>query len=357
LSRSEFPPLHTCWYDGRQPRPQAVQIQVETHQLRLQPEHGVPRFYPLQAIRWPERTQGGTRQTELPDGSLLQHAEGSEWDLWYRASGLPERRVVGWMQSWRASLVALSGTVLMLGALWLWGIPWASRGLAALVPPRMEAEIGNYALSQLQPLFLKPSQLPVAEQAAIQAHFARLLASEDRAPPDTQLFFYSAPGLGPNAFALPGGSIVITDELLTLLTDEPDTVLGILGHELGHVIHRDVLILLIRAGLVSGLIAVVLGDVSSLLATVPATLATQAYSREVERRADAYAAERMHQLGLPPAALARFFEILLQQAGEPTDPDAAERFSLPIAISSHPEHRERIRFFRAWRPESHKEFR
>lgn len=350
MSTADRPRLQTLWYDGQQPRPQQVQIQIQADQLCLQAADATPRLYPLQSVRWPERMQGGMRQAELPDGGLLQHADGAAWDRWAAASGLQEAPVVGWMQSWRAAGVALGGSLLMLGAFWLWGIPWVSQQLTALVPARMEAEIGRYALTQLESLFLKPSQLPAAEQQALQARFETLLQNEYQAPPGTRLSFYSTPSLGANAFALPGGAVIVTDQLMELLREEPEAVLGVLGHELGHVIHRDGLTLLIRAGLVSGLIAVVLGDASSLMATVPATLASQAYSREAERQADAYAAERLHQLGLPPAAMARFFELLLAEDGEDPNSSADEGFGLPIAISSHPEHRERIRFFKQWRP-------
>ena len=107
------------------------------------------------------------------------------------------------------------------------------------------------------------------------------------------------------------------------------------------------------------------------LATVPATLATQAYSRDAERRADAHAAQLLHRSGIAPAAMAVFFERMLEEetkdeggtkgkrqdkgAGasqEAEGQDAEERsVSLPIAIASHPDHAERIRYFREWQPD------
>jgi Zn-dependent protease with chaperone function len=150
--------------------------------------------------------------------------------------------------------------------------------------------------------------------------------------------------LGPNAFAFPGGYIAMTDELVQLLADQPDAVQGILAHELGHVVHRDGLDMLVRSSLVSALVGVVLGDASGFVATVPATLATQAYSRDAERAADQFAAEVLSANGISPAAMAVFFERIAEMDGEE---DSSQ--GLPIAIGSNPEHDERIRFFREWR--------
>jgi predicted Zn-dependent protease len=43
----------------------------------------------------------------------------------------------------------------------------------------------------------------------------------------------------PNAFALPGGFVMITRRLIDLLEGEPDEVAFVLGHEMGHVIKQD----------------------------------------------------------------------------------------------------------------------
>ena len=172
--------------------------------------------------------------------------------------------------------------------------------------------------------------------------------------PHWQLAFHASPVLGPNAFALPGGHIVMTDELVKLLHDQPDAIVGVLAHELGHVQHRDGLDMVVRASLVSALVGVVLGDASGFIATVPATLATQSYSRDAERRADAHAARLLHAGGLPPSAMVVFFERILEKsdAARKNDEDEKEPgVSLPIAIASHPDHEERIRFFQEWAPE------
>ena len=356
-------PIETHWFDGRSPRARAVTLRIEGAELLLQAAAGEQRRYPLARVRWPERRTHGQRQTELPDGGLIQHADAAGWDAWWRASGQREGAVVGWMQSWRATLVAMAGSVVFLAAAWVWGVPWLSQTLAHQVPDSLDTRIGQQSLRQLDRLFLGPSELPQKQQEDLRQRFTALVerAYPQGDAPHWELAFHASPVLGANAFALPGGFIVMTDELVELLHDQPDAIVGVLAHELGHVEHRDGLDLMVRASLISALVGVVLGDASGFLATVPATLATQAYSRDAERRADAHAARLLHASGIPPSAMVVFFERMLKEDGEDGEggpkpaqgrgddsDDGARGASLPIAIASHPDHGERIRFFREW---------
>ena len=90
---------------------------------------------------------------------------------------------------------------------------------------------------------------------------------------------------------------------------------------------------------VTALASVWLGDYSSLLNGSPIVLATNAYSRDHEREADAYARELACAGGVNPARIAVFFERLREKYGH-----SAESPS-PSLFSSHPADSERIAFF------------
>jgi Zn-dependent protease with chaperone function len=344
--------LHTLWFDGRSPRARPASLRIEGAELLLETDDGQLRHYSLRAVRWPERTTHGQRQAELPDGGLVQHANATEWDAWWQTCGLRERAVVGWMQSWRATLVAMAGCVVFLAAAWTWGVPWLSRTLAHLIPASVESTIGKQSMEQLEKLFLTPSRLPLTQQEALRQRFASVVANAypGNDAPAWQLSFHRSKLLGANAFALPGGTIIVTDELIEQLDDQPDAILGVLAHELGHVQHRHGLELVVRASLMSALAGVVLGDASGFIATVPATLATQSYSRDAEREADAHAALLLHRNGIQPAVMAIFFERVQEKEHSHNKGDRDSL--LPIAISSHPDHAERIQYFRKWQPHS-----
>ena len=86
-----------------------------------------------------------------------------------------------------------------------------------------------------------------------------------------------------NAFALPGGIIVVFDELVELAGDD-ERVLGVLGHELGHVVHRHSTRQLIQALGIAALAGVVWGDFSSVASNVPLILGVMRYGRAFEHR-------------------------------------------------------------------------
>ncbi|MEZ5707342.1 MAG: M48 family metallopeptidase [Burkholderiaceae bacterium] len=158
----------------------------------------------------------------------------------------------------------------------------------------------------------------------------------------------------------------MTDGLVKMLDDMPDATLGVLAHEVGPRGYRHGLDLVVRASLVSALVGVVIGDASGFLATVPATLVTQGYSRDAERASDAHAAAMLHAGGISPAVMATFFERLadpelpaqgkkrVPAPGEDDDSEDAdaegEAATLSIAVATHPDDAERIRFFKNWTP-------
>jgi Zn-dependent protease with chaperone function len=344
-------------FDGRQARARPVLLALEDGQLvaRAQPAAageaapdaaaGGPATmlwrWPLAALQWPERTRHGRRVIQLREGGAIECDDAAAFDAWRAAVGPGESWVVRVQQHWRSTLVALLLLVMVAAAVYRWGVPWAAERLTALVPAEVEAAIGDAAFDSLSQRWLMPSQLPAERQAALRKAFAGAIAAtyaaNDR--PAWQLHFRKGgKALDANAFALPAGHIVITDELVALLAGHDDAVLGVLAHEYGHVRLRHGLQALTRFALVSSATAMALGDFSSLLAGAPAMLATLSYSRHAEREADAEAARVLRASGRSPAAMLLLFERLRKPPGAAVDP--------PIALASHPLDEERMRFFR-----------
>jgi predicted Zn-dependent protease len=95
----------------------------------------------------------------------------------------------------------------------------------------------------------------------------------------------------------------------------------------------------LRAGAIGVVTSVMLGDFSSLLAAAPALLATNAYSRDNERQADAYGRALARAGGVDTARMAVFFERLAKKHA------SVGEQPLAIAFSTHPADAERVRFF------------
>ena len=148
----------------------------------------------------------------------------------------------------------------------------------------------------------------------------------------------------PNAFALPGGQMVVYTGLLEL-AHSADQVAGVLAHEMAHATLRHGLM---RVGQSMGVIAAVqllMGDAAGLVA-LGAQLAQQSvltsYSRVAEREADLEGARMLHEAGIDPEAMAEFFLLIHQERGDMP--------KIPTWISTHPgdeDRAESIRRFKA----------
>lgn len=341
---------HALLFDGRSARARPVVLRIEGDALLAEPASTAPEptpdgapagpwRWPLRSVRWPERTRHGQRIIELADGARLQCAQVQAFDAWAAAHGRRDSAVVRLQQSWRGVALALLLTLVVLAGAWRWGVPAAAQALLVAVPPSVDAAVGERALQSVQDAWFKPSTVPAARQAELRQAFAAALAQAHPGgvPLRWQLEFRAgAKALGPNAMALPGGTIIVTDALVELLADRPDALLGVLAHEWGHVRHRHGMHGLMRATLVGALASLLVGDFSSLLAAAPVLLVQQSYSRDFEREADAESVRVLRAAGHSPAAMVEFFRRVRA---------AGDRTSVPVALASHPDDDERVRTF------------
>jgi Zn-dependent protease with chaperone function len=118
-------------------------------------------------------------------------------------------------------------------------------------------------------------------------------------------------GMQPNALALPGGHIVLTDSLVKLMGNDTDLVMAVLAHELGHVYHRHTMQSLLKGSASALIVGAIAGDVSgisTLAITAPIALSTIQYTRAGEYEADRYAVELLRKVGLSSEHFARAME-------------------------------------------------
>lgn len=371
--------LAVRYFDGRSSRPQAVEVWLEGDHLRLFGP-GVERAVPARQVQWPERTQRGPRIAVLPDGGSLQSADAAAWDAWWRGGGGGDSAVVRLQQSWRAVFVSLAALVLLTVAGYVWGLPWLSRELADRVPDSVENKVGEVVLAQLEE-FTEPSKLPEQERRAIDQAWNRVQAAHRTAEATrgvvvrpTRLLIRHSEDIGPNALALPGGTMLLTDDMVRLVQHDTQVLSGVLGHELGHVQHRHAMRMLVQAGVMGAVSSLLWGDFSGLLSTVPLWLGQAHYSREAERESDVYSVRVLRAAGLSPTVMVTLFErlALFERCGDevlkeaapgakPSVPPAAASCKAPapsvqsdekegrwgMGFASHPANEERIAFFRA----------
>jgi predicted Zn-dependent protease len=145
-----------------------------------------------------------------------------------------------------------------------------------------------------------------------------------------------------NAFAAPGGYIYITTGILKRLKNE-DEIAGVLGHEIGHVVHRHSLKALQRRMIAQfglQLVAAKLGDSGAVTGALifkaselSANLLLLKNSRVNELQADSEGVKIMHLAGYNPQAMIDIQTMLLK---------LSKGKNPPAIISTHPPSQERI---------------
>ncbi|WP_348982409.1 M48 family metallopeptidase [Azoarcus sp. TTM-91] len=207
---------------------------------------------------------------------------------------------------------ALLGVVVTLLFVWggvRFGIPALAEATAYSLPPEVSRHMGDGALALLDRGPLSPSKLADEEQARLRARFAPFIQRVDPALAISVEFRDAEDTLGPNALALPSGTIVFTDQLVQLAEDDEELI-AVLAHEIGHIDRRHALRRVIQGSALGLVVMAVTGDVSSVtsaVAAVPVILTELGYSRAFEREADRYAVRMLGETGIP---VSRFAAIL-----------------------------------------------
>ncbi|MDR0781549.1 MAG: M48 family metallopeptidase, partial [Pseudomonadales bacterium] len=253
------------------------------------------------------------RKLYLPDGGCFETADNDAIDQILRQSGHDKH--ASWLHrmemSWRMVSVAVAGTGILIAFMALVGVPWLALQLAKYTPPSVARSVTEQTLAALDKLgALKPTTLDPERVAALQQRLAHVTAAMPPAPGTYQLILKDAPTLGPNAFALPDGRIIMTDQLVALAQSD-DELEGVLGHEASHVIHAHALQRTYQASIIPVMITFVSGDVSSLshtAALLPGVLLQSNYSKTFEQQADDDSALALKRVGIEPSHLADILE-------------------------------------------------
>lgn len=128
-----------------------------------------------------------------------------------------------------------------------------------------------------------------------------------------------------NAFALPGGQVFITQALFNRLGSE-DQLAGVIGHEIGHVVHRHGAERMAKTGFIQGLIQSVMigsgGDQSvAQVANVIGQYTNMKYGRDQELESDDFGVYLMTQAGYDPLQLIDVMDILEEASGGQKTPE------------------------------------
>lgn len=275
------------YLDGRSQIGKAVMLQRNVHHLVFTDGVHTHR-YPAREVSFHPGRAGRPDRLQLPDGGIIEVASAYQCQQLTGHLPLAARLLEGLRRCWPQ--LRLAGLLLLLLACWFGyrnGLPWLASEAARRTPPAVEQAMASATLGLLEKTStLRPSRLPDSRQQALQQQLQQLVPGNS--PYRYHLQLVDARELGPDIIPLPGGQIIVTDQLVRN-TRNPLEMQAMLAHAVGHIEARHGLRGLIRSGGVSLAVNLFGGDRSTLLAVAPILLADMKYPADFEAEADAYA--------------------------------------------------------------------
>lgn len=334
------------YFDGRSSQAHPVTVTCAMGIVRVHADTGtIERLEPLAALTITPPLGQAHRTLQFPDGASCETGDLTAMaalDAQHRPTwGV---RLVHTLEShWRFVVSCLAGLLLSLWLFAAYGIPWLAKYTAYATPLHLLARVSERSMALLDQTLFEPSELSAERLSRLQQQFAEVTRSMGTHG-YYQLVVRRSQKIGANAFALPSGLIIITDELIVLAQDERE-ILAVLAHEVGHVELRHSLRNIYQSAGIFLLLAVLAGDVTSInsaAASVPTLLIEMGYSRKFEYEADARAATYTLEQGWGTKPL-RMLLHRLANAGASV---------VPTFLSTHPGTAERLKYLerleRSW---------
>jgi Zn-dependent protease with chaperone function len=306
-------------FDGLQATRVPVSIEAAGGEITIIDATGASRRLRQDDIAPDSRIPDVPRRLRLSGGELIETDDDAAveavWparDTIGRAAFMLESR--GW-----AAWVGLGVTAVVIWIIVADLLPLAAGPASRLISPQVERVIGEHTLATLDRVGFKPSALSEPEQASLRTKFDAFVADE----PDVRQYALRFRKIGvANALALPGGIIVVSDEI-------------------GHVRQRHAMRMVLQDSGLAVVMTVLAGDAvgtTILVAAIPSLLLRSRYSRQFESEADDYAFAMLKRHGRSPQAFADMLRRLQSQERVRQQPGALGPY-----LNSHPATEERIR--------------
>lgn len=331
------PWLDATYFDGNSSQPHAAKVSVLPSRVEITfaNAHGEP-----QAVLWehaeihptdlPGSQKVGIKYGEYPHQYLEIDAKAFYQAVKEAYPQAPYLQSVHNFFMSRGYSWLLGGAVVVMGFLTLcyWALlPLVTDAAVAMIPVRTEAELGREMAEQL----LATEPVDTVRSALLTQFYHQL---KIKTPYDIRVSVVKRPIT--NAFAVPGGQIVVYSALLDSLRSYPELV-ALLGHETGHIQRRHSLRMITRGLILQLIVSTIFQDVSGLYAILldnATEVVHLSHGRDAERDADQYGLQVMADNRIDPRGMRDLFTLL---KAEEKGKDAT-----PIFLRSHPTNDQRI---------------
>ena len=303
------------YFDGRSATPHIVRVEFTRLGLRIVDADGRPLSrWALTDVRVLEDPDDGRPAVYTLDSDPQARLQIEDLAfhrnlILYAPLSAPGRARLSLSLPALAGWAAAAAVVIVIVA---WTFPRLSGPVAQIIPDAWREDIGEKVVTMMG------SGRKDCRQgeglAALEGLTQRLQAVSPRPTDRIRVRVFSG---GPvNAFAAPGGEVVLFEDLITK-ADEADEVAGVLAHEIGHAIHRHPTEGVVNAIGLSLVVQFMFGGLQSDAITGAATqMYTSGYGRDAEREADQTGAEMLRRAGISPRGMVTFFERILDTYGD-----------------------------------------
>lgn len=272
--------------------------------------------YQFFEIQLSPRIGSTTRTLYFPDGTFFESRDNETIDsIIKHHNGNSVSRHIYQMESKLrfAVLAAILFTLTLVGIL-NYGLPAISGYIANSLPRETSIKLASESQRYLDQFIFEPSELNIERQKQISNLFERHAPFDDLF--DYRIYFRKGGIIGANAFALPDGRVIVTDELVQLSKNDVE-ILSVLFHEIGHIQKRHTLRRVIQGTGALVIFAWLIGDAEALVdwtAGLPTYLMQKNYSRRHEYEADTHSIELMLENKLDPIHFVNFMQRIIRNS-------------------------------------------
>ena len=277
------------------------------------------------------------REIILPNARLLVCTPSPLLNQWLDGGAGSRISQMETKKPWLIASVLL--VPLLLYVIFVQGMPWAAVKFADQIPYSIKTVASQHTLSALDYSMLEPSTLPDWQREQLMMGFNAVVeqVSEPGTENDIRVHFRNSELIGPNAFALPDGTIVFTDDLVSLVDGDQALLDAILLHEIGHVAQNHSMQMVAESLFATLAISYFFGDLSGAIESfmgIGSSVVQNQYSQKHEWQADNFA---ISKLKLMHRDTADFADVMRKLSN-----DSEQQGSENSWFQSHPSTKARI---------------
>lgn len=335
------------WHDKRSAAQFSASFKVSDDSFCINIETGTEYRGKLDSLELSDRLANVQRKIILENGSVFITNDNDSIDNIFKKR-LKYKKMIHTLETktiW--ILIAIVVSVIFGVSFFKWGIPYFSKEIAHSLPTKTNILISKNTLDLLDKHIFKKTEISQKTILQIREHFHSNIASlgklEDGLKYNLHFRLLKSGDFSlPNAMALPSGDIILTDKFVQLCQSQEEMD-SVLLHEMGHIVHRDSLQILISGTFISVAIMAIIGDVNFLAdmsVGIGSLLISSSYTREHEHKADIYAFEKMLSAKIDPIAFSNIMNRMSEYMDKYLSSD--DEVDLLEYISTHPKTNQRI---------------